>query len=111
MAEHKTIYVGEVNYEYAMRLVGAGHFSCFADVLTYSMRFMSDIARIYGIRNLPNLDRRNLRKINVRMPPRLVEELQELNFAKDSEIYDMALQFYSNVRKRGGNPLKGFREL
>ena len=99
MTAAKTIYVGEANYDYAMRLVGAGHFSCFSDVLTYSMRFMSDIARVQGLRSLPDLDRKKLKKINVRIPERLIEELQDLNFTRDAEIYDMALQFYSNIRR------------
>jgi len=29
----------------------------------------------------------------------LIKELQDLNFSKNSEIYDLALRFYSNVRK------------
>jgi len=99
MAEHRTIYVDESNYEYAMGLVDAGYFVSFADVLTYSMRYMCDIAHTYGIRSLPELDRRNLRRINVRLPPSLIKELQDLNFSKNSEIYDLALRFYSNVRK------------
>ena len=99
MTNQKTIYVGEANYENAMRLVGAGHFSCFSDVLTYSMRFMADIARIYGLKSLPELNRKGLKKMNVRIPERLIEELEELNFSKNSEIYDMALQYYAQFRK------------
>ena len=99
MKELRSIYVGEANYVQAMELVDSGRFESFSDLLTYSVRFMCDTAAIYGIRSLPELNRVNLKKVNVRMPHKLVEEMIGLNFCRDAEIYDLALQYYSKIRK------------
>ena len=98
MTPGKSVYISKTCYDRAMELVESGHFVSFGDVLTYSMRFMADAASIYGLKSLPRLERNNLLKKNVRIPPVLVEELERLNFSKESEIYEMALAFYLDIK-------------
>ena len=99
MTDVTSVYVSETSFDEAMKLVNAGLFTSFADMLSYSMRFVCDIARIYGITSLPKLDRRNIRKVNVRIPRPLIKELQDLNFSRDIEIFDLAIQYYVQTRK------------
>lgn len=94
MMKSKTTYISRFNRDFAEELVKSGRFQSFSDVLLYAMRFMCDVVRVQGVKSLPELNHAELTKANVRIPENLIDEMRSLRFCKESEIYDLALNFY-----------------
>ena len=95
----KTAYIGKNNYTEIQKYVESKEFATVSDAVVYCLRFFRDSSLIYGVNSLPLLNRSNPVKCNIRVPDKLVDDLVSLGFCKKCEVYDLAIEFYCNLKK------------
>jgi len=97
----KTIYISDSTYHTAMELVARGDFSSFSDVIEYCLRFLDDYIEVVGLRSIPEIKRDNLRKVNVRLPQNVIDNLVDRNLCNRGKIYELSLVMYFGIKRIG----------